>query len=137
MLRTRVDAALDRLERERFVVFDGGRYRFSGRLIAAVIESECMQAGGRRRLRERYIAALAPRDDIDSQLFRASLLASEQAPEAFEAAVRVAERAVALGAQRTASRAIRTAERAAGTDAERLSMLQALRRRASAEVVAQ
>jgi DNA-binding SARP family transcriptional activator len=137
LLPTRVEAALDRLERERFVVFDGGRYRFTGRLIAAVIESECMQAGGRRRLRERYIAALAPRDDIDSQLFRASLLASEQAPEAFEVAVRVAERALALGAQRTASSAIRTAERAAGADAERLSMLQALRRRASAEVVAQ
>src|SRR6266540_1209039 len=132
LLRTRVDAALDRLERERFVVFDGGRYRFTGRLIAAVIESECMQAGGRRRLRERYIAALASRDDIDSQLLRAALLASERAPEAFEVAVRVAERALALGAQRTASSAIRTAARAAGADAERLGVLEALRRRASA-----
>lgn len=128
LLGTRVDAALDRLERERFIVFDGGRYRFTGRLISAVIESECMQAGGRRRLRERYIAALASRDDIDSQLRRAGLLASEGAPEAFEAAVRVAERAVALGAQRTASSAIRTAERAAGADAERLGRLKELRR---------
>jgi len=137
LLGTRVDAALDRLERERFVVFDGGRYRFTGRLIAAVIESECMQAGGRRRLRERYIAALASRDDIDSQLLRAALLASERAPEAFEAAARVAERALALGAQRTASSAIRTAARAAGADFDRLRVLEALRRRASAEVVAQ
>jgi len=137
LLRTRVDAALDRLERERFVVFEGGRYRFTGRLISAVIESECMQAGGRRRLRERYIAALAPRDDIDSQLLRAGLLASERAPEAFEAAVRVAEQALALGAQRTASSAIRTAARAAGADAERLGRLEALRRRSSAGVVAQ
>ena len=137
LVGARVDAALDRLERERFVVFDGGRYRFTGRLIATVIESECMQAGGRRRLRERYIAALAPRDDIDSQLLRARLLATERAPEAFEAAVRVAERALALGAQRTASSAIRTAERAAGAAAERLGLLDGLRRRASAGVVAQ
>ena len=137
LLPSRVEAALDRLERERFVVFDGGRYRFTGRLIPAVIESECMQAGGRRRLRERYIAALASRDDIDSQLLRAGLLASERAPEAFEAAVRVAERALALGAQRTASSAIRTAARATGADAERLSLLEGLRRRASDGVVAQ
>ena len=138
LLRTRVDAALDRLERERFVVFDGGRYRFTGRLISAVIERECMQAGGRRRLRERYIAALASRDDIDSHLLRAGLLASERAPEAFEAALRVAERALALGAQRTASSAIRTAARAAGADPERLGLLEELRRRASpAKVVAQ
>jgi len=137
LLGPRVDAALDRLERERFVVFDGGRYRFTGRLIAAVIERECMQVGGRRRLRERYIAALASRDDIDSQLLRAGLLVSERAPEGFDTAVRVAERALALGAQRTASSAIRTAERAAGADAERVSLLEALRRRASAGVVAQ
>ena len=110
LLPSRVDAALDRLERERFVVFDGGRYRFTGRLISAVIESECMQAGGRRRLRERYIAALASRDDINSQLLRAGLLVSERAPEGFAAAVR---------------------------DAERVSLLEALRRRASAGVVAQ
>ena len=139
LLATRVDAALDRLERERFVVFDGGRYRFTSRLIAAVIERECMQAGGRRRVRERYIAALASRDDIDSQLLRAGLLAAERAPEAFDAAVRVAERGLALGAQRTASSAIRIAERAAGAgpDAERLGRLEALRRRASVGVVAQ
>jgi len=87
-----------------------------------------MQPGGRRRLRERYIAALASRDDIDSQLLRAGLLASERAPDAFEAAVRVAERALTLGAQRTASSAIRTAERAAGADAERLGRLEKLRR---------
>jgi len=131
---TRVDTALDRLERERFVVFVDGRYRFNGRLLPSVIESECIQAGGRRRLRERYVAALASREDIDSQLLRARLLAVERAPEAFEAAVRVAERALALGAQRTASSAIRTAERAAGAgaDAERLGLLEVLRRRASA-----
>jgi hypothetical protein len=127
LLATRVEAALDRLERERFVVFDGGRYRFTSRLIAAVIERECMQAGGRRRLRERCIAALASRDDIDSQLLRAGLLASERAPEAFDAAVRVAERGLAVGAQRTASSAIRIAERAAGAGPDRLHE----RRRAS------
>jgi hypothetical protein len=81
--------------------------------------------------------ALAARDDIDSQLLRAGLLASERLPEAFDAAVQVAERALALGAQRTASSAIRTAERAAGADAERVGVLQGLRRRASAGAVAQ
>ena len=125
---TRVEAALDRLERDRFLVFDDGRYCFIGRLLPAVIERECIQAGGRRRLRERYVAALAPRDDIDSQLLRARLLAAERAPEAFEAARRVAERALELGAQRTAATAVRTAERAAGADPERLAVLEALRR---------
>ncbi len=124
----RVDAALDRLERERFLMFDGERYRFTGRLLPAVIERECMQAGGRRRLRERWSAVLAPRDDIDSQLVRARLLAAERAPDAFEAAVRVAERALALGARRTAGNAIRTAARLAGADPARTAVLEASRR---------
>ncbi len=128
----RVEAALDRLERERFVVFERERYSFNGRLLPAVIESECIQAGGRRRLRERYILALASRDDIDSQLVRARLLVALRAPEAFDAARRVAEQALALGAQRTAATAIRTAERAAEADPERLAMLEALRRPAGA-----
>src|SRR5439155_16970759 len=54
----RIDAALDRLEQERFVVFRGDRYAFNGQLARAVVESECIQAGGRRRLRERYIDTL-------------------------------------------------------------------------------
>lgn len=125
----RVEASLDRLERERIVVFDGARYAFASRLLAAVVESESMQPGGRRRLRERYIAALAGRDDIDSQLLRARLLAAERAPDAFEAARRVAERALALGAKRTAATAIRTAERAAGGDPARLALLEPMRQR--------
>jgi len=123
----RVDAALDRLERERFVGFDGERYAFSGRLLPAVIESECMQAGGRHRLRERYIAALAARDDIDSRLLRARLLEAERRPEAFEAAVAVTEQALALRAQRIAGIAIRLAERAARADPARLAQLEPLR----------
>ncbi|MGH8511560.1 MAG: AAA family ATPase, partial [Gammaproteobacteria bacterium] len=93
----RVEAALDRLERERFVVFDGARYVFNGRLLPAVIETECIRPGGRRRLCERYVAALADRDDLESQLLRARLLVAERHPEGFEAARRVAERALALG----------------------------------------
>ena len=124
----RVEESLDRLERERIVVFDGARYAFASRLLAAVVESESIQPGGRRRLRERYVAALAGRDDIDSQLLRARLLAVERAPDAFEAARRVAERALALGAKRTAATAIRTAERAAGGDPARLALLEPLRR---------
>jgi DNA-binding SARP family transcriptional activator len=126
----RVDAALDRLERERFVVFDGARYAFNGRLLPSVIERECVQPGGRRRLRERYIAALKPRDDIDSQLLRAELLVAERHPDAFEAARRVTERALGVGARRTASAALRLAERAAGADLDRIALLQPLRQRA-------
>jgi len=123
----RIDAALDRLERERFVVFSGDRYAFNGQLVRAVVESECIQAGGRRRLRERHIAALATRDDIDSQLLRARLLVTERHPDGFEAARSAAERAAALGAKRTAAAALRLAERAAGDDAVRLGSLERLR----------
>jgi DNA-binding SARP family transcriptional activator len=119
----RVEAALDQLERERFLVFDGGRYTFTGRLLPAVIESECMQSGGRHRLRQRCITALAAHDDIDSQLLRARLLAAERSPEAFEAARRVARQATTVGATRTALAALRIAERAAGEDAARLALL--------------
>jgi len=122
LLRTRVDAASTGLEREPIPSCSrAGATRFTGRLISAVVETKCMQAGGRRRLRERYIAALASRDDIDSQLLRAGLLAPSERPEAFEAALRVAEHALALGRSGPASSAIRTAERAAGADAERLA----------------
>jgi DNA-binding SARP family transcriptional activator len=126
----RVDAALDRLERDRFVVFDGERYAFNGRLLPAVIETECMQAGGRRRLRERYIAALGARDDIDSQLLCARLLVAERHAEAFDTAKRVTERALALGAKRTAVAALRIAERAAGADLDRIALLEPLQQRA-------
>jgi len=123
----RIDAALDRLERERFVVFSGDRYSFNGQLVRAVVESECIQAGGRRRLRERHIAALATRDDMDSQLLRARLLVTERHPEGFEAARSVAGRAATVGARRTTAAALRLAERAAGDDAARLASLQPLR----------
>jgi DNA-binding SARP family transcriptional activator len=123
----RVDAALDRLERERFVMVDGARYAFTGRLLAAVVESESMQPGGRRRLRERYIAALAARDDLDSQLLRARLLVAERHAEAFETSCRVAERALAAGAKRTAASALRAAQRAAGGDPAKLGLLEPLR----------
>ena len=124
----RIDAALDRLERERFIVFDGDRYSFNGQLMRAVVEIECIQAGGRRRLRERHIALLATRDDIDSQLLRARLLVAERHPNGFEAARLVAERAWTLGAKRTAAAAVRLAERAAGDDTARLASLEPLRR---------
>jgi DNA-binding SARP family transcriptional activator len=123
----RIDAALDRLERERFIVFGGDRYSFNGQLVRAVVESECIQAGGRRRLRERHIAALATRDDMDSQLLRARLLVTERHPEGFETARSVAGRAATVGARRTAAAALRLAERAAGDDAARLASLEPLR----------
>lgn len=125
----RIDAALDRLERDRFVLFIGDRYAFNGQLVRAVVESECIQAGGRRRLRERHIAALATRDDIDSQLLRARLLVTERHPDGFEAARSVAERALAAGARRTAAGALHLAERAANGSPDRLALLEALRHR--------
>ena len=128
----RIEAALDRLERERFVVFDQGRYAFNGGLLQAVIESECIQPGGRRRLRERYIAVLATRDDLDAQLLRARLLAAERHPDAFDAARNATERALGLGARRTAVAALHIAQRAAGSDGERAALLDPLRQRASA-----
>jgi len=128
--RERVDAAFDRLERERFLVVEGERYAFNGRLLPAVIERECMQAGGRRRLRQQYISALDGRDDMDLQLLRARLMAVERHPDAFQAALCVAERATSLGATRTAEAAGRIAERTAGSEAERLA-LASLRRRAT------
>jgi len=123
----RIDAALDQLERERFVVFDRDRYSFNGQLVRAVIESECIQAGGRRRLRERLIAALARRDDVDSQLRRARLLVAERHPDGFDTARSVAEAATTVGAKRTAAAALRLAERAAGDDAARLASLESVR----------
>src|SRR5689334_6526457 len=132
----RIDGALDRLERERFVVFRGDRYAFNGQLLPAVIESECIQAGGRRRLRERHIAALTARDDLDSRLLRARLLVTERHPDGFEAARKAAEQALSAGARRTATAALRIAERAAAGDAERLVLLDALRHSA-ADVVRQ
>jgi len=57
-----------------FVVFTGARYAFNGQLLPR--DRERMHSGGgSARLRERYIAALAGRDEIDAQLLRARLLA--------------------------------------------------------------
>ena len=127
----RVDAAFDRLERERFLVLEGERYAFNGRLLPAVIERECMQAGGRRRLRQQYISALEGRDDINLQLVRARLMALERHPDAFQAALCVAERAAALGAARTADAAGRIAEQTAGSDPQRLAAVASCRQRAT------
>lgn len=124
----RVDAALDRLETERFVVFEGGRYAFNGRLLPKVIESECTQPGGRRRIRDRYITVLATREDLDAQFLRARLLALERRGDAVNALMTVAERALKVGAKRTAHSALRTAERLAGAGH---SQLEALRRQAA------
>ena len=128
--QAQIDAALDRLEREHFVVFTGDRYAFNGQLLPAVIERECVQAGGRRRLRERHIAALTARNDVDSQLLRARLLVTEGHPDGFDAARAVALKALDLGAKRTASAAVRLAARAAEGQADRMTLLEPLRRQA-------
>jgi hypothetical protein len=56
-------------------------------------------------------------------------MAVEHRPEAFEAALRVAEGALALGATRSAATALHTAERVAGADPEKLAILSLLRQR--------
>lgn len=128
----RIEAALDRLERERLVVFSGGRYAFNGQLVRAVVESECIQPGGRRRLRERQIAALAARDDLEAQLLRARLLVIERHPDGFGAARAAAERALGIGARRAATGALHLAERAAEGSTERLVELEGLRQQIQA-----
>lgn len=125
--RTRIDAAIERLERERLVLFDGARYVFQGRLVPAVIERECIQPGGRRRLRQLYAEVLASRHDLESQFLRARLLAAEDQAEAFDVALRVVERATELKATRTASAALRVAESAAANNATKLARLSAVR----------
>ena len=128
MQRSRVDAAIERLERERLVAFDGERYAFHGRLVPTVIERECIQPGGRRRLRERYIEALAGRDELDLLLLRARLLGADGRPEAFELALHVAERAADIGATRTVAAAVAVADAAAAGNRERQVRLADLRR---------
>jgi DNA-binding SARP family transcriptional activator len=126
----RVEIAIENLEDQRFVVFDDERYAFNGRLLPAVIERECIQPGGRHRLRQRWIDALAACEEMGLQLLRVRLLATEGRPETFEAAVGVVEQALAAGALRAATTALRIAERVATRDAEKVVALDNLRQRA-------
>ncbi|PYO74808.1 MAG: hypothetical protein DMD67_12970 [Gemmatimonadetes bacterium] len=80
------DAVLERLallERRHFVTFDGERYTIAAPLVAEVVSIEGLPPGECRSLRIRALDLLATRQDPESRLFRAQLLAltgSHRAP---------------------------------------------------------
>ncbi len=108
----RVGELLTVLERHGLLVFDGERYRFAAPLIAEVVRGERLLPGERRALRARAAAALAGRQDLESRLLRAELLArTGPAAVAFAEAVAAAQAALAESAPRAARRALAAAER--------------------------
>ena len=107
-----VEQALIVLERHGLLAFDGERYRFTAPLIAEVVRGERLLPGERRALRARAAAALASRQDLESRLLRAELLArTGPAGVAFAEAVAAAQAALAEAAPRAARRALAAAER--------------------------
>ena len=111
---TGMEEALDELEQQRLIGFTGNRYLFNGRLLPEIIRSECIRRGEQRRLRERTIAFLESRPDVESQALRAELLTkTAQHEEALDSALGIVESAVEAGAFRTARRVLNTAETAA------------------------
>ena len=124
LMAGRVAELLTVLEGHGLLVFDGERYRFAAPLIAEVVRGERLLPGERRTLRARAAAALAGRQDLESRLLRAELLArTGPTAVAFAEAVAAGEAALAESAPRAARRALAAAERslepgdAAGTRA--------------------
>ncbi len=117
--RAAVEDRLAGAERGHLVAFDGQRYGFTASLVADVVRAECLTPGQRRGLRQRAIAALSPRQDIESRVMRVELMAAvEPGPATFQEAVLVAQAARAAGSDRTLHRALAAAERGAGPDLE-------------------
>jgi hypothetical protein len=76
------------------------------------VQRQCLAAGERRALRARAVAVLASRQDLESRLLRAELLArTGPAAVAFAEAVAAAQAALAEAAPRAARRALAVAER--------------------------
>ena len=117
--RGAVENALGILERARLVAFVGERYAVAAPLVAQVVVAEWLLPGERRVLRERAIAALAPRSDIEARVLRVQLAAA-MAPgaAAFDAAMEVAHAALAANTRRTVHQAIGAAARALPPDDE-------------------
>lgn len=110
--RDTVEDALAVLEHARLVTFEGDRYVVAAPLIAQVVLAEWLLPGERRTLRERAIAALASRSDIESRLLRAQLSAAiAPGPAPFDEAVAVAQAALKAGMWRTARQGLATAAR--------------------------
>ncbi len=126
-----LDDSLGVLERQRFLVFDAGRYAFAAPLVQHVVRSEGLTPGQAQRLRARAIDILAARRDLESRVLRAELSArATPGPQAFNEAAAVAREALAEQSPRIARRAIRAAERAvasvAAFDRRQLDDLRAL-----------
>jgi DNA-binding SARP family transcriptional activator len=111
--RASVEHALGVLERARLVTFVDDRYTVAAPLVAQIVVAEWLLPGQRRILRERALAALAGRTDIESRVLCAQLRAAvAPGPAAFDAAMEVAQAALALGARRTVRQALAAAGRA-------------------------
>ena len=126
-----IEESLTRLERDRLVEFDGRRFVFPARLVAEVVQSECLTPGQRELLRKRAAVELARRSDLESRVLRAEILA-QVAPSrgAYEDAVAAAQDALTAGAERSARRSLAAAQRALGdTPSPDPATLEDLRRR--------
>ncbi len=107
----RIERALDRLEQHRFVTYDGTRYAFTAQIVAKVVRSDCLTRGQRQRLRRAAAERLVDREDLESRVLRAELLARIEPGEgACQEAVAVARQALDSGSYRTARRALAAAE---------------------------
>ena len=108
--RAAVEDQLAVLERRRFITFDGERFVVAP-VLADVVRGESLLPGELRTLRNRAIAILEARTDLESRLTRAQLLAATSpGPTACDAALAVVQDALAAGSTRMARRAIVAAE---------------------------
>jgi DNA-binding SARP family transcriptional activator len=105
------------LERQRFLVFDNGRYLFAAPLIEQVVRAEGLTPGQASGLRRRAIDILATQPDLESRTLRAELLArTSPGVPAFQEAIAVAQAALGAKGQHHARRALRAAERSIASD---------------------
>jgi DNA-binding SARP family transcriptional activator len=120
---------LGALERHHLVSFDGQRYAFFAPLIAHVVKVEFLTSGELRSIRERAIAELETRSDLEARVLHAELLAAVRpGKDAGDAAAQVVRDANAAAARRTARRALRAVERALGNAPDKdLEILETLR----------
>src|SRR4029078_1645443 len=73
--RSTIEALLPAMERTNLLAFDGERYAFAAPLIAQVVRAEFLTPGQQRTLRQRAVALLASRGDLESRVIRAELMA--------------------------------------------------------------
>lgn len=111
--RARVEERLATLEQRQLIVFDGRRYAFSAPLIADAVRGACLTPGQRQAMRRDAAAALAGREDPESQVLRVELLArTDPGVDTVKEALAVQRAAEAAASTRTARRAAAAVERA-------------------------